>query len=134
MTQISFTELLIKAEQTQNKSDKVLEERACRLTDQLYRAGVLPTRRACQHHKSHRHFSAALILWADNQFEVSMMGCRSTTDLATIGSSHMAAWLDSLIRKGFLESDSSKFKADGKISVTSKLVALVSVVKSKDAA
>lgn len=46
----------------------------------------------------------------------------------------MAAWLDSLIRKAFLESDSSKFKAEGKVSVTSKLVALVSVVKSKDAA
>lgn len=134
MSEVSFSQLLAKAEHQQKSSSDSFEQRVLRLTGQLYLTGVLPTKRACQHYKSHRHFSAALILWADNQFEVSMRGCRSTTHLATIGSSHMAAWLDRLIRKGFLESDSSRFKADGKVSFTSKLVALVCVVKSKDAA
>lgn len=134
MAEISFSQLLTKAERKKKSPNDTFEQRVSRLTEWLYSEEILPTRRACQHYKSHHHFSAALILWADKQFEVSMKGCRSTTHLATIGSSHMAAWLDRLIRKGFLESDSSKFKADGKVSVTSKLVALVCVVKSKDAA
>lgn len=134
MAEISFSQLLTKAERKKMSPNDTIEQRVSSLTEWLYSEEILPTRRACQHYKSHHHFSAALILWADKQFEVSMKGCRSTTHLATIGSAQMATWLDRLVRKGFLESDSARYKADGKVRVTQKLMALFPVNEPQDTA
>jgi hypothetical protein len=122
---VSLSDLLKHANEQLGLPSEDLLGRARTVTDWLYQHEVLPTRRSRQHQASHLHFAATLILWADHQFVVETRGCRSTTYLAGLGSANTAQWLDRLVRKGFLESDSSKYKAENNVSVTPRLLAAI---------
>lgn len=122
---VSLSELLRQANEQLALPSEDLLGRARTVTDWLYSQEVLPTRRSGQHYESHYHFAATLILWADAQLVVETRGCRSTTYLAGLASANTTKWLDRLVRKGFLESDSSKHKAESKVCVTPKLLSLI---------
>jgi hypothetical protein len=122
---VSLSDLLKNASEQLALPSEDLLGRARMVTDWLYSQEVLPTRRSGQHYASHLHFAATLVLWADAQLLVDTRGCRSTTYLAGLASANTAKWLDRLVRKGFLESDSSKHKAESKVYVTPKLLSLI---------
>jgi hypothetical protein len=122
---VSLSDLLKNASERLALPSEDLLGRARTVTDWLYSQEVLPTRRSGQHYASHLHFAATLVLWADAQLLVDTRGCRSTTYLAGLASANTAKWLDRLVRKGFLESDSSKHKAENNVSVTPRLLAAI---------
>jgi hypothetical protein len=123
---VSLSDLLKNANEQLGFPSEGFLARVRLVAEWLYSQEVLPTRRSGQHYASHLHFAATLVLWADAQLLVDTKGCRSTTYLAGLASANTAKWLDRLVRKGFLESDSSKHKAENNVSVTAKLLAAIS--------
>ncbi len=122
---VSLSDLLTTAYQQLGLPSEDFHARVRLVAQWLYLHEVLPTRRSSQHYETHHHFAATLVLWADAQLVVDTRRCRSTTYLAGLGSAQIASWLDRLVVKGFLESDSSKHKAENKVTVTSKLLAAI---------
>jgi hypothetical protein len=122
---ISLSDLLKNANEQLGFPSEGFLVRVRLVAEWLYSQEVLPTRRSSQHYETHHHFAATLILWVDGQLVVDMTRCRSTTYLAGLGSANTAQWLDRLVRKGFLESDSSKHKAENNVSVTPRLLAAI---------
>jgi hypothetical protein len=121
-TLISFVDLLAEAEAALGRPDLVFEERVNRTLGYLYAETILPTRRACQHERSHRQFAAAVLIAAENDYEIEFFNCRSTTLLAVVASASMVSFADAMVCQRLFESDSAKFKALNRVNVTSKLL------------
>lgn len=120
-TLISFVDLLTEAEAALGRPDLVFEERVNQTLAYLYSEAILPTRRSCQHERSHRQFTAAVLIAADKDYEIDFHMCRSTTLLAVVASASMVSFADAMVCQKLWESDSAKYKALKKVSGTPKL-------------
>lgn len=125
---ISFVDLLGEAELSLSKQLSVEKmvlwrEQVDRLSSFLYAEGILPTKRSCQHERSHRQFAAAVLIAAEKDHTIDFSGNRNTTYLAIVATASMLDFSDWMVCQKFWISDVSERKALHFVKTTPKLLA-----------